>query len=437
MTRGLGTVSLVAVLVLGAVAAAPVLASASPPEAAPDSAAGPGTAPQTAPDPLPQTAPEGFDSTVFRVTTYENGSARWTLQYLRLLGNDSEVATFEDYAAEFERTEPQFVRDFRTRAERLTSFGTEATGRNMTATGFRRSAFVRTQIGGAQAVGVVELSFLWGGFAQVRENRVVVSDVFEGGMYIGPGQRLVFGHGPGLTFASDGVDPPADALSGDTVTDSDTVTWVGERQFPDARPRVVYAPAGTGPGTATPGPGTATPAPGTATSGPDTPGSGGPGDGSDGQSLDGGGSGLMLPLALGVVFLLGLGLAWYSDMLPTGGAGPTDAGSPSSGGADGPSAADATAPQAEKPAGAATPAVSEEELLSDEDRVCKLLEENGGRMKQVDIVDETEWSKSKVSMLLSEMEEEGEISKLRVGRENIISLSGHEPDAAGSPFDEE
>jgi uncharacterized membrane protein len=59
-------------------------------------------------------------------------------------------------------------------------------------------------------------------------------------------------------------------------------------------------------------------------------------------------------------------------------------------------------------------------------------------MKQVNIVEETGWSKSKVSMLLSDMEEEeGIISKLRVGRENVISLRGHEPDAAKSPFDDE
>jgi uncharacterized membrane protein len=66
-----------------------------------------------------------------------------------------------------------------------------------------------------------------------------------------------------------------------------------------------------------------------------------------------------------------------------------------------------------------------------------LLDERGGRMKQVEIVEETGWSKSKVSMLLSEMEEEGQISKLRVGRENIISKKGMEPEAAGSPFDDE
>jgi hypothetical protein len=82
------------------------------------------------------------------------------------------------------------------------------------------------------------------------------------------------------------------------------------------------------------------------------------------------------------------------------------------------------------------PSIPDEELLSDEDRVHALLEERGGRMKQVKIVEETGWSKSKVSMLLSDMEEDGEISKIRIGRENIIALDGQEPDAASSPFED-
>jgi len=442
MTRRLGATSLLAVVVLGAIAGVSVfaVASASPLEVGAGLASDTGPPAQAAPNPVPQTTPEGFDSTVFRVTTYENGSARWTLQYLRLLENDSEVAAFEDYAAEFERTEPEFVQNFQTRAERLTTFGTDATGRNMTATDFRRSAFVRTQIGGVEAVGVVELSFLWGRFAQVREDRVVVSDVFEGGMYIGADQRLVFGHGRNLSFG--GVDPAADALAAEALVDSDTVTWAGEQQFSDARPRVEYvwtesAGAGTAtPGTVTEAPETGTGSSGSGTDSPDAGGSSGdgPSGGTDGQGSGDGGTSLMLTVAVGLLVLLGMGgLAWHTDMLPTetGGEGTTAAPD----GPDTPSGTEASPAGTQKPA--ASPAVSEEELLSDEDRVRTLLERNGGRMKQVDIVDRTEWSKSKVSMLLSEMEDEGEISKLRVGRENIISLSGHEPDAAGSPFDED
>jgi hypothetical protein len=62
------------------------------------------------------------------------------------------------------------------------------------------------------------------------------------------------------------------------------------------------------------------------------------------------------------------------------------------------------------------------ELLSDEERVEYLLERNGGRMKQASIVKETGWSNAKVSQLLSSMDEEDRVDKLRIGRENLISL---------------
>ncbi|NHX34917.1 MULTISPECIES: helix-turn-helix transcriptional regulator [Halolamina] len=66
------------------------------------------------------------------------------------------------------------------------------------------------------------------------------------------------------------------------------------------------------------------------------------------------------------------------------------------------------------------------ELLSDEERVEALVEANGGRMRQADIVAETDWSDAKVSQLLSRMAEEGRVEKLRLGRENVISLPDDE-----------
>ncbi|ADJ14927.1 helix-turn-helix transcriptional regulator [Halalkalicoccus jeotgali] len=73
--------------------------------------------------------------------------------------------------------------------------------------------------------------------------------------------------------------------------------------------------------------------------------------------------------------------------------------------------------------------------LTDEERIHRLLESNQGRMRQRRIVEETDWSKSKVSTLLSSMESEGTITKLRIGRENLISHPGFEPDATRSPLE--
>ncbi|GAA0223372.1 helix-turn-helix transcriptional regulator [Haladaptatus pallidirubidus] len=73
------------------------------------------------------------------------------------------------------------------------------------------------------------------------------------------------------------------------------------------------------------------------------------------------------------------------------------------------------------------------ELLSDEERVERLLKRNGGRMKQAKIVAETNWSNAKVSQLLSSMDNEGRVDKLRIGRENLITL----PDEDIADFDSE
>jgi Uncharacterized membrane-associated protein/domain len=67
------------------------------------------------------------------------------------------------------------------------------------------------------------------------------------------------------------------------------------------------------------------------------------------------------------------------------------------------------------------------ELLSDEERVERLLRANGGRMKQAVIVEETGWSNAKVSQLLSTMNENDRIKKLRIGRENLITVPEQGP----------
>ena len=353
----------------------------------------------------PTVALQGFeaDRTSFRITVYENGSAEWTFRYEKSL-NESDREAFEAFAEEFNTNETELFVNFRTRARWLTDNGSQATGREMKARNFQREARIEGLDPQQQALGVVEMSFRWEGFAVVADDgRVEAGDVFQGGLYVGPNQALIYEAGPNLTFVS--AEPADDdrVISGDSLAESDSVTWTGEKSFRDQRPR-----AGFGPADATPGSNT------TATDGT--------GSGSD--------PGLLLPVgALVVVVLLGVAaaVAYRTGARSSGGNGGAAAGSADD--ADGTGGASAET-------SAAPVGVPEEELLSDEERVIDLLEDNGGRMKQVDIVEATDWSKSKVSMLLSDMEVEDRISKLRVGRENIVSLTGHEPDAAGSPFDE-
>ena len=389
-----------------------------------------GIPPAGAEDPssLAQTEPEGFDDTVFEIRLFSNGDARWTVVHSRPLENETDVDEFETFAEQFRTEELDAYQQFQVRAARLTAQGSNVTDREMTATEFQRDAYV-DELG--QRSAVVEMSFRWTNFAPVDNGTVVVGDLFAGGFAITDGQRLRLSTEDGLAFSS--VSPEPDSVTvEDDLTASSSVTWFGERQFADNRPRAELVPPaqlesgaddsttdgstgdGTGDGETTDGTG-------------DTAQTGDDDSSADTPGTDENASGMgMAPFAVGgILVLLGLGggLALYATRTDE-----TTADEPA------PEMPETTESTASPETG---PAPTEEELLTDEDRVLNLLEDHDGRMKQVDIVEQTDWSKSKVSMLLSDMEEEGDITKLRVGRENIISLAGEEPDAAGSPFDEE
>lgn len=331
-------------------------------------------------------ADQEFDRTTFRINVSENGSARWTFVYRRDLSNQTERRQFNAFAEEFNE-QSDLYENFKKRAQVLTESGAKETGREMNATGFSRRAYV----GPLDNSGVVEMSFRWSNFAKIEGEKIIIGDVFEGGLLIGPNQRIA------VTW-SDTLTHEASVPKPDDKSD-DTVTWTGKagRQFYDNKPKVVLnRPTESESNAAAV------------------------------QIPFGGLSIWHWLLGFGAFVLLTTLIAYRSDAI-------TDRISVPSG-----EKSESGTESKPKPDDESTNSViTEAELMTDEDRVLSLLEENNGRMKQVNIVNETGWSKSKVSMLLSDMDDEDLISKLRVGRENIISIAGDEPEAARSPFEDD
>jgi hypothetical protein len=63
-----------------------------------------------------------------------------------------------------------------------------------------------------------------------------------------------------------------------------------------------------------------------------------------------------------------------------------------------------------------------EELLSNEERVLALLEAEGGRLKQQEVVEELDWSETKTSEVVTELRETDQIEVYRIGRNNVLAL---------------
>jgi uncharacterized membrane protein len=340
-----------------------------------------------------QAAPPAPDTQI-HISVQEDGDARWSITVRIPLETDNDTDAFERLRSDFTDGTADgtlSVEPFREAADRVS----ERTGQAMQVTAIDRSARVETQNG--TDVGQLTLSFTWTNFAHIGETEVRVGEAFEGGWFgdLGPQQTLLIEPPQGYTVHT--VDPPPEISNG-------TLRWDGAQEFGAGQPVVTFVPATTGPlPFAVP------------------------------PAILGGLAALVL---LGLLAFVARRRRWFSTI--GGGAsddedegretdtGPAESAPPGQE-ADTAEAAAGTAETrggaaAETGAGTGEDETDDTELLSDEERVIRLLEANDGRMKQAKIVEETRWSNAKVSQLLSAMAEEGRVEKLRLGRENLISL---------------
>jgi uncharacterized membrane protein len=99
---------------------------------------------------------------------------------------------------------------------------------------------------------------------------------------------------------------------------------------------------------------------------------------------------------------------------------------------------DESTSEADADAGDSAPPV-DEDLLSNEEQVLRLVEENGGRMKQKRVAEELDWTAAKTSQVVTGLRDEGDLDGFRLGRENVLSLPEYDagPDGTGGGNDDE
>ncbi|MDY7081829.1 MAG: helix-turn-helix domain-containing protein, partial [Halobacteria archaeon] len=323
------------------------------------------------------------DVTIYQIHVHENGDVTWTVELRRQLQNQQEVEGFRQLKSNFEAGNVTIFENIEENMRPLVRDAQNTTGRNMSVSGFERDVKLQSTVTGK--LGITRVTFNWTNFAEVHNSNISIGDVLVGGFPIGQNSRLVITYDESLTPVR--IIPNPDLIN----RQNNLIQWNGPQTFGEGRPSVVFSLPNQGVGTLL--------------------------------------SSKWLPTIIaGIVVLisgffggiyLGRRIGWINGNSKDGGVvngngstGETGSGSGSSQG-------------------------TKQELLTDEDKVIRLLEQNDGRMKQADIVESTGWSKSKVSMVLSDMEEENTISKLRLGRENVIDLENGEDTRDGDGVDGE
>jgi hypothetical protein len=369
--------------------------------------------------------------TVFVVDLDASGDAHWQIIERTPLADAEDEAAFNTVAEAFEAGEYDLASpdSIRTAAELVD----ESTDRSMTVTEPSRTSAVEGTEG--NLTGTLTVSFTWENFARMGDDSddLYIDDVLETerGLWL-PGltadQKLVVRAPDGYAVLDASV-PPQDG----------ELHWEGPAEFDRGMLAATFVGNGN-------------------TDDTDDTDDSSDGNGTDDASdtttdstdddTDDSGFGLLgFGIAGVAVVVLAALLVVFREQLrdllggspePDAGGSATDGGSATeastgemAAGADEPTpAADtdeaetgvADTDGAETGVAAASDDGIDEDLLSDEERVERLLERNGGRMKQADIVDETGWSNAKVSQLLSSMADENRVDKLRIGRENLISF---------------
>jgi len=326
------------------------------------------------------------DSTTLAAAVGPDGDADWRVTYRIELDDQNATDAFESLRQDIEANRSQYVATFRERIEATAASAENATGREMSVGNF--SVEVETRAQPDTTFGVVTYRFEWAGFAATDGDRIAAGDALDGLILdSGTALRVSWPDGYGVTA----VTPDA------TEREAGAVVWRGPADFEAGEPRVTVEPGVTPTETASPG---------------GSGGNGGPGDGTDG------GLGSLLPVAallLAALVVGGVLLARQGDGGPAAGAGGPDGGVGDGGAGTG---AGAGAGAAEGEGSTAPP----EELLSNEERVLRLLEEKGGRMKQQEVAEELDWTAAKTSQVVGDLRDEGELDSFRLGRENVLTL---------------
>jgi len=357
----------------------------------------------------PAAATPSHDGTTIEIEIQPNGDAVWTVAARYNLSTANDTAAFERLRSEFETGDANVGLSadlFREAAARVA----QRTGRDMAIANVNRSS--RLTVANGSQVGVLSLRFTWTNFAVVEGEVISVGSAFEGGWFGDLAATQTLRIAPPSGYGVETAQPSTGIVGG-------TLQWEGPQAFGPGQPAVEFAPPAS----------------------PTTPTTPPPENG--------------IPWAYTAIGFVGLVIAgillvaWQGGYLGGGRAGsgsdeqpgPGDGDAAASGSAarrndSSPDSGPATEPATEPEEATGEPTGDREaaadvdtDLLSDEERVEHILQEHGGRMKQAQIVEETRWSNAKVSQLLSAMAEEGRVQKLRIGRENLISLPEYDDES--------
>jgi len=355
--------------------------------------------------------------TIFTINVQDNGDALWTVEK-RLSLTASEMNEWEGIIKKGQNIS-RYQKEIKTELDGLLGSAQNSTNRSMKIEDFNISYnTVKTLSGG---YGVVLYSFEWGNFSRTGSDKIIIGDAFSG-MEISSDNTIIIKVPDGFVVQS--VSPAFDRRDGNNLIWDGTVY----HSFTKGEPALVLSPETNPepPRGMDPGPWRSLIVSAIilvsgilfvfwrrmSSSGSGI--SGAYGKGTDISTADGGvRTDDTEANAVQVENLTGIqtDAAGLNNIQPAIQANYTEADTAQSAGNE---STEAGMPQLPD---------MPDEFLGDEEMIEQYLIKCGGQAYQSDIVKDSGLSKSKISIVLAKMKDDGKILKIRKGKENIIRLA--------------
>ncbi len=340
-------------------------------------------------------APAYASSTQIKVEVLPGGDARWTTEKMIPLETAGDVAGWDATAAQgTDNYKADFTGRMNDYVARISAtLGRPMTVKDVSVTVEKAHPYALSD-SGTTTYGVISYEFTWTGFSMVSGDALEIGDAFTDGFMLNKDDTITF------VLPSDygimGISPASDDLKRASMPQvkwtgsSNNNTGTGVRLFSSGEPSIILRKVAT-PGT----------------------------------SFD---WWMLLPIVLASA-AIGFGAAFLLQRMRTK-PGPIET----------PIIPDRLATQDGQcipDAGVELPhELGDGRYMSDEEKVLLFLEEAGGQMFQSDLVKKTDFSKSKLSMVLSQLKEQGTILKIKKGKENLIRWNRPSDDPPAEDDDE-
>lgn len=170
------------------------------------------------------------DSKIVSIELDENGDAYWVIELKKVLEDETDKESFEDWIDELENND-EYRNNQVDRFNSVVYITESHVNRDMSVTELN----VEAHISESGNIGITQVKFTWTNFAQINNNEMIVGDVFQDGYNLDTNEKLK------IHWDSDKLDIVDRQYTLESISEEhNSILWAGPGEFDNDEPEITF-----------------------------------------------------------------------------------------------------------------------------------------------------------------------------------------------------